>query len=176
MSHPEESGASASHAVAGEIAKTFGLFMTIFGGCAGGVIALRFGVMRALLAGAALTVITNLLFIVMAGLGPNKMALAMVIAADNLTGGIANAAFIAFLAALTDIRFTATQYAIFSSLMTLIPKLIGGYSGAMVNALGYEGFFLAASLMGLPVILMVYIAGKRFKLAPTSTEPNRESS
>ncbi len=159
-----------------EIAKTFGLFMTIFGGFAGGVIALRFGVMKALLAGAVLTVITNLLFIVMAGLGPNKAALAMVIAADNLTGGIANAAFIAFLAALTDIRFTATQYAIFSSLMTMIPKLIGGYSGAMVNALGYEGFFLAASLMGLPVIAMVYMAGKRFKLAPPSTEPSAEAS
>lgn len=153
-----------------EIAKTFGLFMTIFGGFAGGVIAIRFGVMRALLAGAILTVITNLLFIVMAGLGPDKAALAMVIAADNLTGGIANAAFIAFLAALTDIRFTATQYAIFSSLMTLIPKLIGGYSGAMVNALGYEGFFLMASLMGVPIVIMVIFAGRLFKLAPLKTD------
>ena len=76
----------------------------------------------------------------------------LVVSADNLSAGIASAAFVAFLSSLTNVSFTAMQYAIFSSLMTLIPKSLGGYSGSMVNAIGYPGFFLLTALLGLPVI------------------------
>ncbi len=91
----------------------------------------------------------------------------VVISADNLSAGIASAAFVAFLSSLTNISFTAMQYAIFSSLMTLIPKSLGGYSGSMVNALGYPSFFLLTALLGLPVILLIWFARKRFA-APRS--------
>ncbi len=88
----------------------------------------------------------------------------LVISADNLSAGLASAAFIAFLSSLTNISFTAVQYAIFSSLMTLLPKILGGYSGSMVEAFGYQTFFLITALMGIPVLLLIIIAGKKLEL------------
>ena len=146
------------------IVKTFGLFMTIGGGFAGGVIVIKYGVMRTLFLGAVLTVITNLFFIILANVGANITLLYLVISADNLTAGIATTAFIAFLSQLTNVKFTASQYAIFSSLMTLIPKLIGGYSGAIVNNIGYSNFFLFASFLGLPIIFLVIIVRNKLRI------------
>lgn len=140
--------------------KTFGLIMTIAGGFLGGVLALRWGMMRAMIMGGVLVAATNLLFLLLANIGPNSYALYVVVGMDNLAAGIASAAFIAFLSSLTNISFTAMQYAIFSSLMTLFPKLIGGYSGAIVDQVGYPNFFLIASAMGLPVLVLLWIAHK----------------
>lgn len=138
----------------------FGMIMTIAGGLFGGVLALRYGVIKILFLGALLTVITNLLFMLLTMVGYNKILLYVVVFADNLSAGIASAAFIAFLSRLTNISFTAMQYAIFSSLMTLIPKIIGGYSGSIVENIGYSNFFLFASLLGIPVLLIIYLANK----------------
>jgi len=138
------------------VVKTFGLFMTILGGFLGGVLSVRFGVIKMLYAGAFLTVATNLLFMLLAKTGYDIELLYLVISADNLTAGLASAAFIAFLSSLTNVSFTAVQYAIFSSLMTLLPKVIGGYSGSMVDNLGYSNFFLVASMMGVPVLYLIY--------------------
>ena len=88
--------------------------------------------MRVLFLGAWLVALTNVLFGVLAILEPSSFYLILVIAADNLSGGIASAAFIAFLSGLTNRAFTAMQYAIFSSMMTLLPKLLAGYSGTLV--------------------------------------------
>ena len=139
------------------VVKTFGLFMTIAGGFLGGLLAMRHGVIRVLYLGAFLTVATNLLFLWLAYAGHDIRILYAVISADNLTAGLASAAFVAFLSQLTNVSFTAVQYAIFSSLMTLLPKTIGGYSGSMVDNLGYPGFFLFASLMGVPVLGLIYL-------------------
>ncbi len=138
------------------VVKTFGLFMTIAGGLLGGVLSVHFGVIRMLYVGAVLTVATNLLFVLLAKSGYDVGLLYFVISADNLTAGLASAAFIAFLSSLTNVSFTAVQYAIFSSLMTLLPKMIGGYSGSMVDNLGYSNFFLIASLMGVPVLALIF--------------------
>ncbi|MGB1799860.1 MAG: AmpG family muropeptide MFS transporter [Gammaproteobacteria bacterium] len=145
------------------VVKTFGLFMTILGGFLGGILSVRFGVIKILFVGALLTVITNLLFMLLAIKGYNIELLYLVISADNLSAGLASAAFVAFLSRLTNISFTAMQYAIFSSLMTLLPKLIGGYSGSIVENIGYSQFFLVASLMGLPVLWIIYLANKHLK-------------
>ncbi|MDO6459217.1 MFS transporter [Granulosicoccaceae sp. 1_MG-2023] len=142
------------------VVKSFGLFMTLAGGFIGGLMCVRYGVMRILFLGALLSAVTNLLFMLLAGMGDNLPMLYLVISADNLSGGIASAAFIAFLSSLTNLSFTAMQYAIFSSLMSLLPKLIGGYSGSMVDNLGYPGFFLLTALMGLPILLLVLLAGR----------------
>ena len=142
------------------IVKTFGLFMTIAGGFLGGVLSVRYGVMRILFVGAVLTVATNLLFVLLANAGHDIMLLYVVISADNLTAGLASAAFIAFLSSLTNVQFTAVQYAIFSSLMTLLPKIIGGYSGTMVDAIGYVNFFFVAAALGLPVLMLVWWAAR----------------
>ena len=147
------------------VVKTFGLFMTLAGGFLGGLMCVRYGVMRILFIGALLSALTNLLFMLLAGMGDDLAMLYLVISADNLSGGIASAAFIAFLSSLTNISFTAVQYAIFSSLMSLLPKLIGGYSGSMVDNLGYPAFFLLTALMGLPILLLVALA-KRHMRAP----------
>ncbi len=140
------------------IAKVFGFFMSIGGAAAGGILVVRFGIHRPLILGAVLVAVTNLLFTYMATLGPDKAWLAIVISADNFSGGLAGAAFIAYLSSLTNAAYTATQYALFSSLMTLPAKVLGGFSGVVVEAYGYEWFFSYAALLGVPAIIVaVYL-------------------
>ncbi len=139
------------------ITKSFGLGMTLVGGFLGGVLTIRFGVQKILFLGAFLSAATNLLFMLLAGAGNNVGLLTMVIGADNLSAGIATTAFIAFLSSLTNVSFTAVQYAIFSSMMTLLPKMVGGYSGTMVSGLGYEKFFFMTAVMGLPVLFLIIL-------------------
>ncbi|MCP4338967.1 MAG: AmpG family muropeptide MFS transporter [Desulfobulbaceae bacterium] len=142
------------------VTKTFGLGMTLVGGFLGGILTVRFGVNKILFLGAFLSAATNLLFMLLARTGGDVSLLTVVIGADNLSAGIATTAFIAFLSSLTNISFTAVQYAIFSSMMTLCPKLIGGYSGTMVSAFGYERFFMVTAIMGIPVLFLVVAARK----------------
>lgn len=139
------------------VTKMFGVWMTLLGGFLGGILMVRYGVIKILFAGALLSSLTNLLFMVLSKTGADVSMLVVVIAADNLSGGVAATAFVAFLSALTNISFTAMQYAIFSSLMILFPKLLGGYSGTIVNAIGYDNFFLFTACIGLPVLLLVYL-------------------
>ena len=146
-----------------DITKTFGLVMTLLGGFLGGALSLRYGVMRILFLGALLSAATNLLFLLLAQSGADVPLLILVITADNLSAGIASAAFVAYLSGLTQVAFTAFQYALFSSLMTLLPKLLGGYSGSMVDAIGYPQFFLITAALGLPVLLLIRLVGR---LAP----------
>ena len=113
--------------------------------------------------GAILVSLTNLMFMWLAGVDANIFALTLVIAADNLSGGVAVAAFVAWLSSLTNISFTATQYAMFSSIMTLFPKLLGGYSGTVVESVGYSSFFLIAGAMGLPVIVLIWYLNRRIE-------------
>ncbi|ORU92110.1 MAG: MFS transporter [Cycloclasticus sp. symbiont of Poecilosclerida sp. N] len=147
------------------VVKTYGLLMTITGGFLGGILVLRFGVMRILFLGAALSALTNLLFMLLAQVGYNIPMLYLVISADNLSAGLASAAFIAFLSSLTNVSFTAVQYAIFSSLMTLLPKVLGGYSGSIVESLGYEQFFIITALIGAPVLILIVWANKHVHLS-----------
>ncbi|MGK0271107.1 MAG: PAT family beta-lactamase induction signal transducer AmpG [Cocleimonas sp.] len=146
------------------VVKTFGLLMTIVGGFLGGLLSVRFGVMKILFLGALLSAGTNLLFMLLAQIGYNLPMLYVVISADNLSAGLASAAFVAFLSSLTNIKFTAMQYALFSSLMVFMPKMLGGYSGMMVEGIGYASFFLITAIIGLPVLVLIIIAGKKLEL------------
>ena len=143
------------------ITKFFGFFMTLLGAALGGILVVRFGIMRPLLLGAIMVALTNLLFALLASMEPNLIMLAVVISADNLSGGLATSAFIAYLSSLTNVAYTATQYALFSSLMTLLPKFLGGFSGIIVDANGYVFFFIYASLVGIPAIFLVLYLMKR---------------
>ena len=145
------------------VTKVFGLWMTILGGFVGGFLTIRYGVLKVLMLGAVMTVITNLLFIPLASNPGNLSLLYIVIGADNLTAGLAAAAFIAYLSSLTNLSFTAMQYAMFSSMMTLFPKLLGGYSGSIVDSLGYQSFFLISSMMGLPVLILIWAVNRYVK-------------
>ncbi|HMB78329.1 MAG TPA: MFS transporter [Kiloniellaceae bacterium] len=141
----------------GTVTKVFGFFMTLLGAFVGGLLVARFGVLRCLLLGAVLVAGTNLLFVVLAGRGADVGFLAVTISADNFSGGLAVSAFIAYLSGLTSRAYTATQYALFSSLMTLPGKFLGGFSGAIVEVFGYADFFLYAAAIGLPAILLVLL-------------------
>jgi len=140
------------------VTKIYGVIMTLVGAFVGGALAMRFGVMRVLMLGAVLSAASNLLFAWLASRGHDLNALIFVIAADNLSSGIASAAFIAYLSSLTNINYSATQYALFSSMMLLLPKFLAGYSGKYVDAFGYSHFFTATALLGVPVLLLVALA------------------
>ena len=137
------------------VTKVFGFFMTILGAGLGGLFVLRYGIYKPLLLGAILVPITNLFFVWLAVSAPDLVNLAIVISVDNLSGGFATSAFIAYLSSLTNTTYTATQYALFSSLMTLPAKIIGGFSGIVVEAAGYAYFFLYAGLLGAPALLLI---------------------
>ena len=142
------------------ITKVFGVIMTLAGAFIGGVLSMRLGVMRILMLGAVLSALTNLLFAWLATRGHDLTALVWVISADNLASGIASAAFIAYLSGLTNVNYSATQYALFSSMMLLAPKWLAGFSGVYVDAHGYEAFFTSTALLGVPVLLLVWLASR----------------
>ena len=142
------------------ISKVYGVIMTIVGAAIGGVLTAKIGVMRTLFLGAILSAATNLLFVWLAGRGHDVSSLIFTISADNLSAGIASCAFIAYLSGLTNAAYSATQYALFSSVMLLLPKFIAGFSGEFVDAYGYETFFIATALLGLPVLILVWLAGQ----------------
>ena len=142
------------------VTKIYGVLMTLAGAFVGGAMALRWGVMRVLMLGAILSAVSNLLFAWLGSRGHDVTALIFVISADNLSSGIASAAFIAYMSSLTNIQYSATQYAIFSSMMLLAPKFLAGYSGRYVDAFGYQDFFVATALLGLPVLLLVALASR----------------
>ena len=135
--------------------KFFGVFATILGGFLGGFFALRFGTMKALFIGALIAASSNLLFAWLAASEASITFLITVITADNISSGFAGAAFVVYLSGLTSVKFTATQYALFSSLMLFIPKFIAGYSGSWVDAVGYTNFFCITALLGVPVLLLI---------------------
>ncbi len=135
--------------------KFFGVFATILGGFLGGFFALKFGTMKALFIGAFIAASSNLLFAWLAVSDADTYFLIVVITADNISSGFAGAAFVVYLSGLTSVKFTATQYALFSSLMLFIPKFIAGYAGSWVDVMGYANFFCITALLGLPVLLLI---------------------
>lgn len=142
------------------VSKVYGVVMTLVGAFVGGVMAMRLGVMRVLMLGAVLSAGSNLLFAWLGTRGHDLSALILVIAADNLSSGIASAAFIAYLSGLTNVSYSATQYALFSSVMLLLPKWLAGFSGQFVDAYGYGTFFTATACLGVPVLLLVWVASR----------------
>ena len=149
-----------SEAEVASVSKVFGVIMTLVGAFIGGVISMRIGVMRVLMLGAVLSAASNLLFAWLSSRGHDLTGLIAVVSADNLAGGIASAAFIAYLSSLTNVNYSATQYALFSSMMMLAPKWIAGFSGVYVDHFGYAQFFTSTALLGLPVVVLVWLAAR----------------
>lgn len=140
--------------------KVFGVLMSLLGGFAGGLLAQKFHMMKMMMFGAIAASLTNLLFVVLAYRGYDLMLMYTAVGLDNFAAGLAGTVFVAFLSSLTNIRFTAVQYALFSSLMTLFPKVLGGYSGSIVDDIGYIGFFTFTTLLGLPILILIWWADK----------------
>lgn len=142
------------------VSGVYGVILTLVGAAFGGVLALRYGVMRILMVGAALSAATNLLFAWLSTRGHDLPGLVLVISADNLSAGIASAAFVAYLSGLTNVAYSATQYALFSSVMLLLPKFLAGWSGWVVDHFGYAAFFTSTALLGVPVLILVWLASR----------------
>jgi PAT family beta-lactamase induction signal transducer AmpG len=146
--------------VVAAVTKIYGVLMTLAGAFIGGVLSMRLGVMRVLMLGAFLSAASNLLFAWLGTRGHDLTALIAIVSADNLASGIASAAFVAYLSSLTNIGYSATQYALFSSVMLLLPKYLAGFSGQYVDAHGYVNFFTATALLGVPVLALVWLASR----------------
>jgi len=144
--------------------KFFGTIATIVGGVIGGLASVHLGVMRSLFIGALISALSNILFAWLALVTADVKILAFVITADNVASGFAGATFIVYLSALTSIKFTATQYALFSSAMLFLPKLIAGYAGGFVNLFGYSTFFIFTAIIGVPVLLLIMWINKTIKI------------
>jgi PAT family beta-lactamase induction signal transducer AmpG len=142
------------------VSKVYGVIMTILGAGLGGLLTMRIGVMRTLMLGAVLSAATNLLFVWLAGRGHDVGALMFTVSADNLSAGIASSAFVAYLSSLVNQTYSATQYALFTSVMLLLPKFIAGFSGEIVDAWGWPSFFTGTALIGVPVLLLVWLASR----------------
>lgn len=139
----------------GAVVKLFGFWATIAGGTLGGIWMLRVGTHRALWLFGFGQMVSTLGFVVLAWCPLSVGALATVVAVENLTAGMGTAAFVGFMAALTDRRFTATQYALLSSLMGVPRVLLSAPTGWMAAGLGWPGFFLLCALIAVPGLLLV---------------------
>lgn len=137
------------------VSKLFGLIMTLLGAAFGGLLIVRFSILPILFIGGAASAATNLMFMLLVEMGANLNMLIVTISCDNFSGGLASTAFVAYLSSLTNLKFSATQYALLSSLMLLLPRLLGGYSGVMVERLGYSDFFLVTALLGIPTLILI---------------------
>ncbi len=155
----------------GIVSGLVGKFITISGALIGGVLVVRYGVMRMLMVGAIIVIVTNLLFAWLAGQQPLVIWLVLVVGADNLAGGFAGTVFIAYLSSLTNRAYTATQYALFSSIMLLLPKFIGGFSGFVVDVSSYPVFFLYSATLGIPSVILILFLMKQENEKATTVIP-----
>lgn len=152
------------------ISKIYGVIMTLVGALLAGVLSVKIGVMRTLMLGAVLSAASNVLFSWLATRGHDVTALTMVISIDNLSSGIAATSFIAYMSSLTNISYSASQYALLSSMMLLLPKWLAGFSGVAVDAVGYHSFFIGTALIGVPVLFLIWLASRRLELKSPATQ------
>jgi PAT family beta-lactamase induction signal transducer AmpG len=139
----------------GNIGKIVGLVATLSGVAIGGALVARLGLFRALLIAGTLQMLGNLLYIALLLAGHNDFMLAASIFGENFTGGMASAAFVAYLSSLCNIAFTATQYALFSSLAAVPARFLSAPSGWLVDQFNWIPFFLLATLACLPSLLLL---------------------
>lgn len=140
----------------GSVVKLFGFWATILGGLLGGLLILRIGIYRALWVFGILQGLSTAGFALLAMMGYSLAGLTGVIAFENLTAGMGTAAFVAFMASLTNRRFTATQYALLSSFMGIPRVLVAAPTGYMVEAMGWVSYFSFCALIALPGLILLW--------------------
>jgi PAT family beta-lactamase induction signal transducer AmpG len=142
--------------------KTFGLAATLIGVFIGGVVVARLGLMRALLLGGVIQMLSNLMFAGQALLGDNYLFLHVTIALENLSGGIGSAAFVAYISGLCSLTFTGTQYALFSSLAAIGRTVLSSPGGLLAEQMGWFNYFLLSTGLALPGLLMLLWMMRRY--------------
>jgi PAT family beta-lactamase induction signal transducer AmpG len=139
----------------GAVVKLFGSWATIAGAIVGGLLILRLGILRSLWVFGVLQAVSTAGFAVLARIGCSLPVLSGVIAFESLTGGMGTSAFVAFMASLTNKKFTATQYALLTSIMGLPRVLASAPTGLTVKLVGWEWFFLLCTLAAIPGMLVL---------------------
>ncbi len=144
------------------VVKVFGIATSMVGIVIAGVVIAKLGILRALVIGSCMIIASNLGFAVLATTDtPTLVGLAAVNSLDNLALAMHGTSLIAFLSSLTSPKYTATQYALFSSLYALPGKILEGTSGFVVDAIGYDGFFVYTASLSLPGLLLLYVLARR---------------
>ena len=139
------------------VVKVYGLIMSMIGVVIGGIVIAKLGILRALVLGSVMIIASNLGFSLLATTpAPTLVGLALVNSLDNLALAMHGTSLIAFLSGLTSPRYTATQYALFSSLYALPGKILEGTSGFVVDAIGYQSFFIYTASLSIPGLLLLY--------------------
>ena len=154
----------------GAVVKLFGFWATIAGGTFGGILIMRMGMRRALWLFGLGQMLSTLGFVALAYVGHDNLALAAVIAIENFTGGLGTAAFVGFMGALTNRRFTATQYALLSSLMGVPRVLLSAPTGWLAVTMGWPGFFALCTLIAIPGLLLIHAVTKLSESPPNAPE------
>jgi len=149
-----------SKAEIASVAKIYGIIVSLVGAGAGGWAVVKYGVARCLIIATVLIASTNLFFALMVYVGAEIWMLTVTISADNFAMGVGGTVLIAYLSSLVNQSFTATQYALMSSLMSILGKFTAGYSGNVQESIGWMGFFFYAAALGLPAILLSMIVAK----------------
>ena len=145
----------------GSVVKLFGFWATIIGGFLGGLMIIRIGIYKALWFFGILQGLSTAGFALLAMVGYSLAGLTGVIAFENLTAGMGTAAYVAFMASLTNKRFTATQYALLSSFMGIPRVLVAAPTGFMAEAMGWVDFFVFCSLIAIPgLVLLWWLRGR----------------
>lgn len=139
------------------ISKLFGMGATIFGGIVGGIVVSRFGIMKSLWICGVLQGLTTLVFVVQAYAGHDIYVLIGCISLDNISGGMCVAAFVAYMSTLCNVAYTATQYALLSSLMSFARDVCAATSGLVAAMVSWDVFFIITSLMVIPGLVVLYI-------------------
>lgn len=155
----------------GAIVKTFGLGATLLGGFLGGVLMLRWSMKRSLIVFGVLQALSTLGFAALAGMGKNDAGLTGVIAFENLTSGMGTSAYVAFMASLTNKRFTAWQYALLTSLMGVPRVIISAPTGYMQTQVGWVNFFVICALAAIPGLTLIAIRYKHWQDGDAATAP-----
>lgn len=146
-----------------DVVKFYGFFATIIGAFIGGAIASRVPILAALLLCGVLQMVSNLLFLWQLNAGHDTLVLAAVISMENLAGGMGTAAFVAYISQLCNKEFTATQYALLSSLSAVGRTLLATSSGVTVDFLGWANFFLISTVIALPGLVLLVILDRWLK-------------
>lgn len=151
----------------GAVSKVFGLFMTLTGTAIGGLLVARLGIMRSLLIGGVLQAASNLTFVALALVGRSLWAFAATIAIENVANGLGSAVFIAYLSSLCNVAFTATQYALLSSLAAFVGRFLGAAGGAVADYVSWPFYFTLTTVAAIPGLLALLWLLRRYPPGPS---------
>lgn len=146
------------------ILKTFGLFATLVGVFAGGLLVKKFGIVKSLWVAGIMQMLSNLAFAYLSKVGHDPALLYLVVFAENFSGGIGDSVFVAYLSGLCNVAFSATQYALLSSLATFARSTLTASTGFFAQSLGWYNFFLLSTAVAIPGLIFLFWMTQKEKL------------